>query len=372
MKPVDQSLAPTGISSTPRSVLIVGPVPPPYGGMAVQARALERQLRTDGISTELMPTNPKLPFFFARIKGVRSVIQTTVFTYNLVRALRRATVVHLLGASFWYFFLRVVPTVLLARLFRCEVILNYRGGEAPVFFARYYWLVRPVIRLAQFVAVPSAYLERLFKEYGFHPQIIPNFVDLEQFRFTPRQTVKPHLLVARGLEPLYNIKMALESFRLVQKQYPDAHIDIIGGGSQEAELKRWVAAEGLNGVVFHGSIANEEMPKYLERADILLNPSNADNMPINLLEAFACGIPIVSTRVGGIPDLVESEEAALLVEPGDYKSMAAKVEELLSQPEKVKKLTENAKSICDRYKWSSVRALWFKLYGVEANSYLVS
>ena len=348
-------------------VLIVGPVPPPYGGMALQARALVERLRGDGVAAELLPTNPPVPAPVGRVKGARTLVQSILFLARLTRALCRFRIVHLLAASRWYFVLRVAPTVLLGTLFRRRIIINYRGGEAPDFFARFTWLVLPILRRADAIVVPSVYLQRVFEKYGFRAAIIANFVDLERFRYRQRDRLKPKLLVTRSLEPLYNVKMALEACAIIQRKYPDAAIDVVGGGSEEAALREWVQRRGLTGVCFHGAVPNEEIPRFLANADIFLNPTNADNMPLNLLEAFAAGVPVVTTNVGGIPDLLGSVEAAMLVDPNDAAAMAAKIEELLCRPESAARLTRQARSLCEQTSWSRVGRLWRDVYEAGAS-----
>src|SRR5581483_7754709 len=221
-------------------------------------------------------------------------------------------------------------------------IMNYRGGEAPQFFKRFSWLIVPIVRRADAVVVPSGYLQRVFEEHGFHPEVVSNFVDQERFRYRQRDRLRPKLLVTRSLEPLYNVKMALEAFVLLQRKYSDATLDIVGSGSEETALKEWVRRQGLRGVCFHGAVPNERISDFLASADILLNPTNADNMPLNLLEAFAAGVPVVTTNVGGIPDLLGSVEAALLVNPNSPEEMAERVDELLCHSDLVVRLTERA------------------------------
>lgn len=351
-----------GRNSVPLSVLIVGPAPPPYGGMALQATALVDRLKQDGVDVEFLATNPRLPTFLARVKGLRTVVQSLLFFWNLCHSLTRRRIVHLLAASHWYFVLRVIPTIVVGKLFGRQVILNYRGGEAPQFFARYRWLVLPSLRLVDNIAVPSRYLQRVFTAYGFSAKVITNFVDLQRFRFRQRVQLQPWLLVNRSLEPLYNVRMAIAAFRLVQAKHGNARLDIVGGGSEETALRRWVEQEGITEVYFHGAVPNEEIPRYLEKADILLNPSNADNMPINLLEAFAAGVPVVTTNVGGIPDLVGPQNAALMVDPGDAASMATQIEFLLQRADEATRLTSRAKAISESANWERVGSLWRDMY----------
>ena len=149
---------------------------------------------------------------------------------------------------------------------------------------------------------------------------------------------------------------------MVKESHPGARLDIVGSGAQEAELKSWVVQKGLEDVFFAGAVPNQEIARFLQAADILLNPSNVDNMPISLLEAFAFGVPVISTRVGGIPDLVGEEKAALLVEPGDYLRMAEKISELVKEPEKANRLTAYAKDLCKDFTWDSVRSRLLEVY----------
>ena len=363
MEPLRSGYNPDGGQPvTAPSILIVGPSPPPYGGMALQGRALAERLQNDGIDVTFLPTNPAIPALVSQMVGIRTVIQSFLFLWKLCRQLMRRQVVHVLAASHWYFVLRVAPTVVLAKCFGRRLILNYRGGEAPSFFARYRWLVVPVLRLVDEIAVPSAYLHRVFAHYGFAAAIIPNFVDLRRFRFRQRDHLAPRLLVNRSLEPLYNVRMAIDAFAIIKKKHPEARLDVVGGGSEEPALRKWVAQQGLKDAHFYGAVPNEEIPRYLEKAEILLNPSNADNMPISLLEAFAAGVPVVTTNVGGIPDLVGSE-TALLVDAGDAVAMSAQIDELLRRPEKVFRLTQAAKALSEQTSWERVGRLWLGIYG---------
>jgi glycosyltransferase involved in cell wall biosynthesis len=348
-----------------RSVVIVAPVPPPYGGMALQAQLLRDCLCREGIEVKLISTNPSLPKPLANIKGVRTLVQSLVFAFLLLRELPRSGVVHILAASYLSFFLRVIPAVIVGRFFCRRVIINYRGGAARRFFSAWGWAIRPILRMADVITVPSPYLERVFSEQGFSAQIIPNLIDVGRFRFRKRNVLTPRLLVTRNLEPIYNVKMALQAFEKIKQRYPDSRLDIVGSGTQESELKNWAMERGLKDVFFHGAVPNEKIPVYLGQADILLTPSYVDNMPINLLEAFASGVPVVSSKAGGIPDLVRNGMAALLVEPGNHTQMAEKIEELLTHPEKVEQLTTYAKDLCKGFTWISIRDRLLEVYYSE-------
>ena len=343
-------------------IAIIAPIPPPFGGMTIQGQALKENLLAEGLGVLMIPTNPHLPFGLLGVAGVRTILQSMIFIWRLFAVVPRVTVVHVFAASYFYFFARVAPAVIVARFFGRRVIVNYRGGEAFQFLAKLGWLARPVLRLASVIAVPSAFLERCFEQQNIECVVVRNLIDLDRFRFRKREGLQPFLLVTRNLEPMYNISMALRAFEIVKRSYPAARLDVVGAGSQAQRLKAWVEKAGLKNVFFHGAVPHQDMPGYLERADILINPTNVDNLPANLLEAFASGVPVVSTDVGGIPDLIGDEPAALFVGANDADAMAEKIMMLLEKPEHAQQLIALARRIAENFTWSRVRETLLKVY----------
>ena len=99
-----------------QTVAIVGPLPPPYGGMALQCEALRDNLLREGVSALIVPTNPPLFFGLAKLKLLRTFLQTLIYLCRLVRIVSQVSVVHILAASYFYLFARVAPAVLRSRL----------------------------------------------------------------------------------------------------------------------------------------------------------------------------------------------------------------------------------------------------------------
>src|SRR5205085_2011474 len=101
---------------------------------------------------------------------------------------------------------------------------------------------------------------------------------------------------------------------------------IAGEGPERQRLEELVRSLGLTGnVTFTGRVDNLGIEALYQKADVFLNPSLVDNMPISILEALASEVPVVSTRVGGVPFIIEHEKQALLVPPGDPSAMATAV-----------------------------------------------
>ncbi|MBI2216455.1 MAG: glycosyltransferase family 4 protein [Candidatus Rokubacteria bacterium] len=346
-----------------KSVVVVGPTPPPEGGMASQCATLVRMLRSEGVDARHLSTSPALRASLARIPGVRTVARTAAFWGCLGPAFRDADVVHVLGASYLYFFLCTAPAVRSARRHGKRVVLNYRGGAAREFFARWPGAVARVAAMADAVIVPSSFLVDVFARLGVEARVVPNVLDVDRFRFRQRAPLQPRLLVARNLEPIYDVDTALRAAARVRARRPGVTVTCAGDGSLRAELERTAARIGLDRVRFAGSVPHAEMPALYDGADIVLNPSTVDNSPNSVLEALAAGAPVVSTDVGGVRHIVRHEESALLVPPGVPDAMADAVERLLDDPALATRLAEGGRRAVDGFAWPALREPLYRAYG---------
>jgi glycosyltransferase involved in cell wall biosynthesis len=301
------------------TVLLVGPVAPPQGGMALSLSELARHLPDIGVETRVLRTNPRLGIF-AKIPLARSVLSFTVFVCAALWHASKARRVHLLGASHTYFWTRCAPLLLLAKLFGWRVVLHYKGGLLEDFLRRWPRLAPWVMRRAAAVAVPSAFLQRALTSHGLSASLLPNFADVNGFPFSPRDSLPRHCLVARTLDPLYGVDVVLGAFARARKEIGDLTLSVAGDGPERARLE--ARGQTLGGVNFHGNLGRAELAKLHAQSGVLLNASRADNVPHTLLEAMASGLPIVSTAAGGIPDMVRHGEEALLVPVDDEQALA--------------------------------------------------
>jgi glycosyltransferase involved in cell wall biosynthesis len=212
---------------------------------------------------------------------------------------------------------------------------------------------------------PSAYLLRVFRKHGLDAEVIPNIVDLSRFQPGPRRDpgAAPHLIVTRNLEAIYDIPTAIRAFARVCEVFPRAHLTVAGSGPELPALRALAAALSLSErIVFTGRIDNAAMASVYAHADCMLNPSTVDNMPISILEAFASGVPVISTNAGGIPDLLEDGVSGLLVPVGDAEAMAAKTIEVLRDPAHALALRQAGLAQAQRYDWPQVGRLWLDAY----------
>ena len=314
-------------------VLIVAPSLGILGGQAVQAARLLARLRAEpSLEVAFLPVNPRLPGLFGRlqqVKYVRTVLTSVAYVASLLWRVRSFDVIHVFSASYTSFVIAPTPAILVAKLYGKKIVLNYRSGEAADHLARWRRTALPTIRLVDAVAVPSGYLVDVFARFNLRARSIFNFVETERFRFRPRRPLRPVFLSNRNLEPLYNVGCILRAFAIVQRRVPDATLTIAGDGSQRAALEQLARELDLRNTEFVGRVEQERMPDLCERADIYLNSSDIDNMPGSIIEAYAAGLPVVTTDAGGIPYILADGETGLMVGRGDHEALAAAALRLL-------------------------------------------
>jgi glycosyltransferase involved in cell wall biosynthesis len=347
-------------------VLLVGPVPPPAGGMANQTRQLGELLRAAGAQVELLSTNPPYrPAWVAALKGLRAGFRLVAYVLALWRQVGRVQVVHVMANSAWSWHLFAAPAVWVSHLRGVPVVVNYRGGEAGPFLARSSALVRFTMRRSSALVVPSGFLEHVFAGHGMASAVVPNIVDTRRFSpLAKGETRDPkQLLVARNLEALYGNDIALRALAIVRQRHADVRMLIAGSGPQEAELRALAAQLGLgDNVRFTGRLDRDDMARLLQRSALSVNPTRVDNMPNSVLEAMASGTPVVSTHVGGVPYMVKHRETAWLVPPDDPQALADAVLHLLENPTEADQLAAAALRQVQNNTWPVIAPLWAAVY----------
>lgn len=351
--------------SQPRVVIVAASLDI-VGGHSTQAQTLVEALTRDGYQVDVVPINPRFSSglrWLRRIPYLRTATNQALYLPSLVR-LARADVVHVFSASFWSFLLGPVPALVAAKAFGKRALLHYHSGEARAHLAEWGWLVHPWLRLADVIVVPSEYLARVFAAHGCQTQVIRNVVDLSRFEYRERHPLRPRLLSTRNLEPYYRVDVILEAFALVKARVPEATLLVAGSGSEERRLRR-LAGEGVR---FVGQVHPDSMPRICADADIFLNASVVDNQPVSILEAFASGLPVVSTPTGDIGAMVRHNQTGLIVPPLEPALLASAVLELLDDPGKALRLARQAHWEISRYTWRAVRDHWAAAYGGARSS----
>jgi glycosyltransferase involved in cell wall biosynthesis len=348
-------------------VSIVAPSLRYVGGQSAQADLLLRRWQNDpDIDIGSVAVDPPLPRVLAwaeRIPGLRTILREPIYFARLHQGLKDVDVVHIFSASYWSFLLAPAPASFFATMKprRAKTLINYHSGEARDHLQRFR-SARFVLSRVDRIVVPSGYLVDVFREFGLSASAVPNIVDLSQFRYRERTPLRPHLVCTRGFSRYYSVDVVVRAFAEVKKEYPEAKLDLVGNGPLESDVRKLVADLNLAGVNFAGVASRQEIGKYYDQADIFINASWLDNMPLSVIEAFASGTPVVTTSPECMPYLVEHERTGLLSSVGDEKALAANVIRLLRDPALAARLAQNAHEQSRKYTWEAVREQWLNTY----------
>lgn len=258
--------------------------------------------------------------------------------------------------NFWY-------AITISRICR-SLKLNYipilHGGNLPQRLIKNPKSMDTFINKAHTVVSPSAYLSSAFAKAGYHNIIkINNFIELENYPFKERRTIKPKLLWVRSFDEIYNPQMAIFVLKRLKEKYPNASLSMVGpdkDGSQENCRK--LAKDLKVDVHFTGLLSKKQWIELSKSADIFINTTRFDNLPVSLVEAMALGLPIISTNVGGIPYVLTNDVNGKLVPDNDVGKMVAGIEELINNPEKSIHIIKEARSTIEDYSWQIVRNQW--------------
>lgn len=349
-------------------VCIVAPSLDILGGQAVAARALLDRLReVPSLDVDFLPHNPRLPGplrALQRVKYVRTVATSSAYVGSLLARLGRYDVVHLFSAAYWSFLLAPLPALLVGRAKGRRVVLNYHSGELEDHLRR--WpRSTAYMRRADAIVVQSDYLVDVFARFGMRARAIHNFVDADAQPWRRRAPLRPLFLANRNFQKHYNVASVLRAFALVRERVPEARLAVAGDGPERDALHALARELGLGepAVRFLGPVPPGEMPARYDEADVYLNGSDLDNMPLSIIEAFTAGLPVVTTDAGGIPYVVRHEENGLLVPRDDPRAMADAALRLLADPGLATRLADVARrEALAQYAWPAVRGEWERLY----------
>jgi glycosyltransferase involved in cell wall biosynthesis len=239
---------------------------------------------------------------------------------------RRPDVVHVHFAS-GYSIVRKLPFINAACRMGVPVLAHHHGGAFTEFIGAEDWRVHAARRALKRTMLIAVIDERSMS-------LLSNWLGLpnERFVLLPNTVVVPTSVSKRrtqerdSLTFLYVGRLSiekgvddlLEAFAGMADQMPRASLIVAGDGSQLDVLL--ASSRGLR-VDFLGRVTAEDRDNLLDRCDVFVLPSHVENVPLALMEAMAYGLPVVATRVGGVPDMVENGSSGLIVEAGDVVGM---------------------------------------------------
>lgn len=357
------------------------------GGVETFVWELGRELQRRGLAVHLVAgraPNPdrypeltviRRPFLgrelFRRVPGLRRAYALTKLLERLSFAL--TTLPLLLRERYAILHIQKpydLPVALLVRrLVGTKVVFGCHGED---FFPGDRLLGKRADIAVSCSAYNAATIER---HYGILPRVVFNGYDAELFFPRDpdeglRRQLAPHgervVLYAGRLIPWKGVQYAISAL----EQVPGAVLAIAGDGHYRAALAEQVRAAGLQERVrFLGAVPHEELPHLLAVSDVLVATSFAsETFGIALVEAQACGVPVVASRFGGFPEVVRDGETGLLVPPQDPQALAAALRELLADDERRRRMGEAGRLwVRENFHWEKVAERVLQAYRQVAN-----
>lgn len=239
-----------------------------------------------------------------------------------------------------------------------------------IFFQPKWWRIDAKIAGARFVACISHFARSqamLFSDEAHwnRLKIVHCGIRLNDYGKAPVGSFSKRILFVGRLDAVKGVPLLLDAFAAVLDTHPDSQLTIIGDGPARAKLEERAKALGST-VTFLGYQPQEEVARLLGETDIFVLPSFAEGVPVVLMEAMASRLPVIASRVAGIPELVEDGVSGFLVPPGDLETLTARLEELLCDPALCAKMGEAGRAMVEaEFDIEREAARLVELYGAK-------
>jgi len=209
-----------------------------------------------------------------------------------------------------------------------------------IFFEPYRWRIDQKITRSLFVICISHFCRS--QGMLFAPtdtwnrlHIVHCGVDPALFNLVSHNQPGKRLLYVGRLSAAKGLPILLESLVMLKSSHPEIILTVVGDGEDRAELEQMTARLELNdNVKFVGYQSQAKVREYMQETDVFVLPSFAEGVPVSLMEAMAAGVPVVTTQIAGVSELVENGVSGYIVPPGDSTTLAERIKILLTEPQR--------------------------------------
>lgn len=218
-----------------------------------------------------------------------------------------------------------------------------------IFFEPYRWRIDQKIKQARFVCCISHFCRSqcMFfvpPEYWSRLHIIHCGIEPDSFERVEHQTNSKSLLYVGRLAAAKGLPILLKSIAILKQEHPEIQLTVIGDGPDRQVLEQQAINVNVSkNIQFVGYQSQARVREYLQQTDIFVLPSFAEGVPVSLMEAMAVGVPVVTTQIAGISELVTQGISGFLVPPGDVAALGDRIQQLLINPELRKTLGLNGR-----------------------------
>lgn len=217
------------------------------------------------------------------------------------------------------------------------------------------------------VAISPFVKKSIVKQYKIHAQKVPvilNGIDVSKYNMPngSKDSARPFTIInVASFNKWKNQMLLLNSFYKVTSKYPDTRLIFVGEGPEKAEIEHAAHKLGIADKTFFAGLTNE-VEKFLNNADLFVLSSTFEGVPLSVLEAYAAGLPVVSTRVGGVRDILKDGVNGFLVPPEDEAAMESVILKMYGNAELRNKMSDINKLAAKEFDIKKITEQYIKLY----------
>lgn len=363
-------------------IIVLGQFPPSSGGICTNIQNLMNSPLKDKYCFFPFQTGSKkygnLGYFEEKVfsKFFRTV--KSFFSYIAFLVKNHPTLVHINTSLASFSFWRDVSFLVITKLFGASVLFQIHGGVLIDFLENKYFvtslLVKRLLAIPDQIVVLSFAQKKSFELLGISQKmkVVPNMINIDRFNENGNQrqylNVPAEYTVILFVAPIFferkGVWEILEAIPIVIKNHMRTLFVFVGGDKEENAMKRHCIKEGLQDhVFFAGHLFGKDILKIYRESDIFILPTYSEGFPLVILEAMAAGLPIVSTPVGAIPEIIEDGVNGFLVPPKNSKMLAERIILLIKDKHLREKMaTNNKRKVKEKYDMRPVSRIFDEIY----------
>lgn len=263
--------------------------------------------------------------------------------------------------------------------FGIPYVVSLRGSDVPGYSERFgflYKFITPIIKFiwkrACFVIANSDGLRQLALQSSPEKEIgvIYNGIDIEEF-FPDHLKPDPNhfnIICVSRVTPRKGIRFLVQAFKILEARYDHIRMIIAGDGNEKKSLEQLVRGLGLEDkVVFLGVVPHEKLIDYYQKSNVFVLPSLNEGMSNTMLEALACGLPMVATDTGGTKELITNRKNGLIVEMQNPDDLAEKIEQIVLDRQLEKSMGIESRILAEQLSWGKVAGQYVDIYEKTIN-----
>ncbi len=259
---------------------------------------------------------------------------------------------------------RIAEVAAMASKFMSKSIyLTLHGGKLPEFYTSNEKRFQKLFGHANVILTPSKFLQKFFNDKSYVVQYLPNSIDMSAFPYQWKQPDARKILWVRGFTNIYNPALAVHSFAMIRKVIPTATLTMVGPDlGMLNEIKDLVDQNKLGDAVhFTGPVPNRELHHYYATHSVFINTTSYESFGMAVLEAACCGIPIVSSPVGEIPFLWETEKDILITNDLSAQQFSDCILRILENQVYADRLSKSARLKAEKFSIENILPQWISI-----------